>query len=446
MDVVFPRCAGLDVHKKRITACRIVPDPTGQKAEGITELQPFGTMTRDLLALADWLTEASLTHVAMESTGEYWKPVYNLLEDTFTVFLVNAAHVKNVPGRKTDKADARWLAKLMRFGLLQASFIPPKGQRDLRDLTRYRTKLVQERVREVNRVQGVLERANIKLASVIADIMGVSGRAMLEALIAGRADPATMAALAKRRMRSKIPVLEQALTGIVHDHHRQLLAMQLAHIDFLDEQIEALNAAIETSLKALSTAEPSREAQPPLRAVSRAPSVAVSPPLTFPRAVELLDTMPGLDQRGAEVIVAEIGIDMSRFETAPRLAAWAGVAPGNDESAGKQRSGKTRKGNRPLRAILTQLAHAAVRTKDTYLSALYQRLAVRRGKKRAIIAVAHSIMCSVFHMLSRNEVYRELGANYFDERRRQFTVDRLTRRIERLGYRVHLEPVAASAA
>jgi transposase len=196
MDVVFTRCAGLDVHKKSITACRMIPDPTGHEAEGIMELRTFGTMTRDLLVLADWLTEASITHVAMESTGEYWKPVYNLLEDTFTVFLVNAAHVKNVPGRKTDKADARWLAKLMRFGLLQASFIPPKGQRDLRDLTRYRTKLVQERVREVNRVQGVLERANIKLASVIADIMGVSGRAMLEALIAGRVDPATMAELA----------------------------------------------------------------------------------------------------------------------------------------------------------------------------------------------------------------------------------------------------------
>src|SRR5207245_5142078 len=252
MDVVFPRCAGLDVHKKRITACRMVPDPTGQEAEGITELKTFGTLTRDLLALADWLTEASITHVAMESTGEYWKPVYNLLEDTFTVFLVNAAHVKNVPGRKTDKADARWLAKLMRFGLLQASFIPPKGQRDLRDLTRYRTKLVQERVREVNRVQGVLERANIKLASVIADIMGVSGRAMLEALIAGRADPATMAALAKRRMRSKIPVLEQALTGTVRDHHRRLLTLQLAHIDFLDERIEALNSAIASCLTTLN--------------------------------------------------------------------------------------------------------------------------------------------------------------------------------------------------
>jgi transposase len=445
MDVVFLRCAGLDVHKKSITACRIVPDPTGQEADGLRELRTFGTMTRDLLGLADWLTEAGMTHVAMESTGEYWKPVYNLLEDTFTVFLVNAAHVKNVPGRKTDKADARWLAKLMRFGLLQASFIPPKGQRDLRDLTRYRTTLVQERVREVNRVQGVLERANIKLASVIADILGVSGRAMLEAIIAGRAEPAAMAALAKRRMRSKIPLIEQALTGIVHNHHRQLLAMQLAHIDFLGEQIEALNHAIAASLSALSANAPSDEGRVPLSVTNNASPPVASLPLTFTRAVELLDTIPGIDQRGAEVIVAEIGIDMARFETAPRLAAWAGVAPGNDESAGKQRSGKTRKGNRSLRAILTQLAHAAVRTKGTYLSALYQRLAARRGKNRAIIAVAHAIMRSVFYMLSRQEPYRELGANYFDERRRHYTVDRLARRIEHLGYRVHLEPVASVA-
>jgi len=443
MDVVFLRCAGLDVHKKSITACRIVPDPTGQEAEGIAELRTFGTMTLELLALADWLTEASITHVAMESTGEYWTPVYNLLEGTFTVFLVNAAHVKNVPGRKTDKADARWLAKLMRFGLLQASFIPPKGQRDVRDLTRYRTKLVQERVREVNRVQGVLERANIKLASVVSDIMGVSGRAMLEALIAGKADPATMADLAKRRMRSKLPLLEQALTGVVRDHHRQLLAMQLAHIDFLDDQIDALNNTIETALSALSADAPLSPPPPPRAAASSALPLPVSTPLTFTRAVELLDTIPGVDQRGAEVIVTEIGIDMSRFETAPRLAAWAGVAPGNDESAGKQRSGKTRKGNRSLRAILTQLAHAAVRTKGTYFSALYQRLAARRGKQRAIIAVAHSMMRSVFHMLSRNEAYRELGANYFDERRRHYTVDRLARRIEHLGYRVSLEPVVA---
>src|SRR5215471_4801892 len=446
MDVVFLRCAGLDVHKKSITACRIVPDPTGQEAEGIAELRTFGTMTLELLALADWLTEASITHVAMESTGEYWTPVYNLREGTFTVFLVNAAHVKNVPGRKTDKADARWLAKLMRFGLLQASFIPPKGQRDVRDLTRYRTKLVQERVREVNRVQGVLERANIKLASVITDVLGVSGRAMLEALIAGRADPATMAELAKRRMRSKIPLLEEALTGVVRDHHRQLLAMQLAHIDFLDEQIEAFNGAIAVSLKALSVDEPSSEITSLSAATCPPPPSEMAPALTFTRAIALLDTIPGVDQRGAEVIVAEIGIDMSRFETAPRLAAWAGVAPGNDESAGKQRSGKTRKGNRPLRAILTQLAHAAVRTKGTYLSALYQRLAARRGKQRAIIAVAHSIMKSIFYMLSRNVPYHELGANYFDARRRHSPVDRLARRIEHLGYRVHLEPVTAPAA
>ena len=376
----------------------------------------------------------------------YWKPVYNLLEGTLTVFLVNAAHVKNVPGRKTDKADARWLAKLMHFGLLQASFIPPKGQRDLRDLTRYRTKLVQERVREVNRGQGVLERANIKLASVITDVLGVSGRAMLEALISGRAAPATMAALAKRRMRSKLPLLEEALTGVVRDHHRQLLARQLAHIDFLDEQIEALNGAIAVSLKALSVDEPSSEITSPSAATWPPPPSEMAPALTFTRAIELLDTIPGVDQRGAEVIVAEIGIDMSRFETAPRLAAWAGVAPGNDESAGKQRSGKTRKGNRALRAVLTQLAHAAVRTKGTYLSALYHRLAARRGKPRAIIAVAHSIMRSIFYMLSRNEPYRELGVNYFDERRRHFTVDRLASRIEHLGYRVHLEPVTAPAA
>jgi transposase len=425
MDIALTRCAGLDVHQKSMTACRMVPDPTGQEGEGIAELKTCGMMTRELLALADWLTEASMTHVAMESTGESWKPVDNLLEDAFTVFLVNATHVKNVPGRKTDKADARWLAKRMRFGLLHASVIPPKGQRDWRELTRYRTKLVQERVREVNRVQGVLERANIKLASVIADMMGVSGRAMLEALIAGRADPATMAELAKRRMRTQIPLREQALTG--------------------DEQLEALTRAMVASLTALRTAEPPRADPPPLPAVGSAPSVAVFPPLPCTRAVERLDTIPGIDQRGAEVMVAESGMDMSRFETAPRLAAWAGVAPGNDESAGKQRSGKTRKGNRPLRAILTQLAHVAVHTKGTYLSALYQRLAARRGKKRAIIAVAHAIMGSAFHRLSRQEPYHELGAYSVGERRRQFIVDRLTQRIEHLGYRVHLEPVAVPA-
>ena len=264
MDVVFTPGAGLDGHKKTVMACRVTPDPMGPQVEGIMEVREFGTRTRDLLAWSDWLTEAGITHVAMESTGAYWTPVYHLLEGTCTVFLVHAAHVKNVPGRKTDKADARWLAKLMRFGLLKASFIPPKGQRDfaiafshwpmLRDLTRYRTKVVQERTREINRGQGVLERATIKLASVATDIMGVSGRAIWAALIDGRADPATMAALAKGRLRSKMPVLEQALTGLVRDHHRRLLALQVAPIDFLDEPLEALRTAMTHLLTDLSAA------------------------------------------------------------------------------------------------------------------------------------------------------------------------------------------------
>ena len=448
MDVVFTHCAGLDVHKKTVMACRVTPDPPEQQADGLMEVREFGTLTIDLLALSDWLAAAGITHVAMESTGEYWKPVYNILEGDFTVFLVNAAHVKNVPGRKTDRADARWLAKLMRHGLLQASFIPPVEQRDLRDLTRYRTKLVQERTREVNRVQGVLERANIKLASVASDIMGVSGRAMLAALIDGRTDPATMAKLAQGRLRSKLPLLEQALTGLVRDHHRRLVAMQLAHIDFLDEQLDALSADITSLLTELSAAPPT---SPPAAAAGgdREGGRALVPApadtsMTFARAVTVLDTIPGVNQRGGELLVAEWGIDMARFGTAERLSAWSGVAPGNDESAGKQRSGKTRKGNRALRTGLTQVAHAAARTKDTYLSALYHRLAARRGKKRAIMAVAHSIVVSAFHMLSRNESYQELGATYFDDHRREHLVDQLTRRIECLGYRVSLEPAPAA--
>jgi transposase len=434
MDVVFTPCAGLDVHKKTVTACRVTPDPSERQADGLMEVKEFGTLTRDLLALSDWLAEAGITHVAMESTGEYWRPVYNLLEGDFTVFLVNAAHVKQVPGRKTDKNDARWLAKLMRYGLLHASFIPPRGQREWRELTRYRTTLVQERSREVNRVQGGLERANIKLAAVATDIMGVSGRAILAAVVEGRADPATMAALAKGRLRNKIPVLEQALTGLVDAHHRRLLAMQLAHI-------EALSAEMTRCLTDLSTTEPPEAPDGSVGAVVGGAERPPGTPISFSQAVAILDTMPGVDRRGAEVLVAEWGTDMARFGTASRLAAWTGVALGNDESAGKQRSGKTRKGNRTLRTGLTQLAHAAARTKGTYLAALYQRLATRRGRKRAIMAVAHAIVVSAFHMLSRHELYRELGANYFDEQRRDHLVDHLTRRIQRLGYHVHLELV-----
>jgi transposase len=313
-------------------------------------------------------------------------------------------------------------------------------------LTRYRTKLVQERRRAVNRVQGVLERANITLASVASDVMGVSGRAMLDAWSAGRADPATMAEWARGRMRSKLPALAQALTGVVRDHHRLLLATQLAPIDVLDEQSEALSRAIVERMQALELPAPSGVSTGLAGTASAASTAPPPEPVTFARAVELLDTIPGVDQWGAELLVAELGIDMARFGTAARLAAWSGVAPGNDESAGKQRSGKTRQGNGPLRAGLTPLAPAAARTKGTYLSALYYRLAARRGKKRASMAVAHSMVVSVFPLLSRNQPDRELGANYFDEPQRQHVVDRLTRRIERLGYHLRHEALSHPAA
>jgi transposase len=408
-------------------ACRVTPDPTGQQADGVMEVKEFGTLTRDLLAWSDRLAAAGITHVAMESTGEYWRPVYNLLDGAVTIFLVNAAHVKQVPGRKTDKADARWLAKLMRYGLLAASFIPPQGQRDLRDLTRHRTKLVQERSREGNRGQGVLERANTKLASVAADMMGVSGRAILAALLAGRAAPGAMAELAKGRMRAKLPLLEQASAGLMRDHHRRLLARPLAHIDFLDEPIDTLSGEVRHCLGGLGA---ETAILPDLAASSEGQQGASGPPRPLAQAIAVLDTIPGVDQRGAEWLVAGWGTDMRSSGTASRLSARTGVAPGHAERAGKQRSGKTRTGHRTLRTGLPQIAHAAVRTKGTYLAALYQRLAARRGKQRATTAVAHAMVVRAFPMLSRHEPYRELGPNYLDERRRDHLVDRLTRRIQ----------------
>jgi transposase len=320
------------------------------------------------------------------------------------VLLVNAAHVKQVPGRKPDKSDARWLAKLMRDGLLQARFLPPQGQRDRRELTRDRTKLVQERRREVNRVQGGLERATIKLASGATDIMGVSGRALRAALVEGRAAPAAMAERAKGRLRPKMPLLAQALSGLVRAPPRPLLARQLAHLDFLDEQIEPLSVEMARRLSNLGAGEPPA---PPAEAPGTVASPAAPGPapgaMPFTRAVTLLATIPGVDQRGGELLGAAWGIDMGRFETADRWSAWSGVAPGHDESAGKRRSGKTRQGHRALRTGLTQLAQAAARTTGTYLSAWYRRLAARRGKKRALLAVAHAMVVSAFHMLSRNE-------------------------------------------
>lgn len=438
LEVVYSHCAGLDVHKKTVVACRIKPGPQGQTLQ---ETKTFGTMTGELLQLVDWLAEWEVSHVSLESTGDYWKPLYNLLEGNFEVLLVNAKHVKQVPGRKTDVKDAEWLAELLRVGLLKASFIPPQPQRDLRDLTRYRTKLVQERSREVNRVQKLLEGANIKLGSVATDIMGKSARQMLEALIAGQTNPKAMADLAQGRLRQKLTELEAALTGLMRAHHRFLLAQQLAHIDFLDEQLEHLAQQIEQQVTSLPPGPPPNPTRPASAQLEAEPVGPLSPA----EAIDLLDTIPGVNQTVAEVILAEVGLDMNRFQSAKHLAAWAGVAPGNHESAGKRYSGRSRDGNKLLRSILSQAAWTAVRAKDSYLSALYQRLAGRRGKKRAILAVAHSILVSVFHMLSRHQAYHDLGSNYFDESKKASVVNRLTHRLKKLGYSVQLETLPTTA-
>ncbi len=412
MRIVYQNVAGLDVHKKVVAAAIIV-----QKADGgwHQETRRFGTMTADLLALSDWLLTQGVTHVAMESTAEYWKPVFNILENNFEVLLVNAQHVSKVPGRKTDQSDAEWLAQLLQYGLLKASFIPPPGQRELRELTRFRSTFVRERATLVNRLQKVLESANLKLASVASDVLGVSGRAMLAALIEGQARPAEMAELARGRLREKRAALAQALEGRVKPHHRFVLTELLCQIDSLDETIARFDQEVEAYCR------------------------------PFEEAIQLLDTIPGVARATAEALVAEIGADMSRFPSANHLAAWAGVAPGNHESAGKRRSGKTRPGNKSLGAALNQAAHAAARTKNTYLNAQYHRLAARRGKKKAIVAVMHSILVIAYHVIQRQEPYRELGGNYFDQRRPEATADRLVKRLAKLGYQVSLQPAPAVA-
>lgn len=417
MNVVYERCAGLDVHKKTVVACVLTPDETGGWRR---ETRTFSTMTADLLALSDWLQSWGCTHVAMESTGDYWKPVFNILEATVAVLLVNAQHVKAVPGRKTDVKDAAWLAELLQHGLLRASFIPPVAQRELRDLTRYRNTFIRERATLVNRVQKVLEDANIKLGSVASNVMGVSGRAMLEALIAGDTNPERLADLAKGRLREKRPQLIQALEGRVKPHHRFVLTELLCQIDSLDETLARFGEQIQQQM---SQAD-----------------------LPFESVAGLLDTIPGIARQAAEGIVAEMGVDMSRFPSADDLASWAGVAPGNSESAGKRHTGKTRKGNTTLKTLLVQVAHAAAHTKNTYLAAQYRRLAARRGKKRAILAVAHSILVMAYHMIRNNEPYREAGADYFDHLRPTDTANRLKKRLEALGYQVTLEKQAIAIA
>jgi transposase len=414
MKVVYERCAGLDVHKKSVVACRIVPDEAGGWT---SETRTFGTMLSDLLVLHDWLAQAAISHVAMESTGVYWRPIFNILEANFEVLLVNAKHIKFVPGRKTDVKDAQWIAQLLQHGLLQASFVPKVEQRELRELVRYRTHLIQERTREINRVHKVLEDANIKLTSVATDVMGVSGRQMLTALIEGQTDPETLAQLAKGRMRSKIEQLEQALTGHVKAHHRLLLTLHLKHIDDLNAMLEQLEAEIEQLM----------------------------PPFDQHDLVTRLTTIPGVDRKVAQIIMAELGTDMSRFGSANHAASWAGLVPGKHESAGRNYSSRTQKANRYLRSALIQAAHAVGRSKDNYLSAQYRRLSARRGKKRAAVAVAHSILVIAYHIMQRGTQYIELGGNYFDQRKHDAVQKKLIARLEKLGLKVTVEPHSHAA-
>ena len=412
MEVKYERCCGLDVHKKSVVACVIMP---GSDKQAVKDTRTFDTMTEDLEALSRWLSESGVTHVAMESTGVYWKPVYNLLDGRFEVLVVNPEHVKALSGRKTDVADAEWIADLLRHGLLKGSFIPSALLRELRDLTRYRTKLGDERKSEVNRLQKVLEDANIKLASVASDIMGASGRAILNELVQRNTDPVLLAELAKGRLREKQDLLEKALRGTLKPHHRFMLAQHLSHIDFLDEAIERLDAQIGEQMH------------------------------PFEATIQRWDSLPGINRRIAEIVIAEVGADLKPFEDADHLASWAGMCPGNNKSAGKRFSGKTRKGSKWLRRALIEAAHGAAHTKEKYFQAQYRRLAARRGKQRAAVAVGHSLLVTGYHLITRQETYQDLGANYFDERDRQAVKRRAVQRLERLGFQVQLQPVAALA-
>jgi transposase len=411
MEVKYERSCGIDVHKKSITACVIVPGEDGQPAK---ETRSYGTMTDELMGLSAWLKERGVTHVAMESTGVYWKPVYNLLEGEFEILVVNAEHIKKWAGRKTDVQDAEWIADLLRHGLLRGSFIPSAELRELRDLTRYRTKLGDERKSEVNRLQKVLEDANIKLASVVSDVMGVTGRAILAELVQGQSDPALMAELAKGRLRDKQDLLEKALSGTIKSHHRFMLAQHLSHIDYLEEAIARLDAEIAQKMR------------------------------PFEATIAIWDSQPGINRRLAEIIMAEIGVDLGPFPDAQHLASWAAVCPGNDESAGKRRSGKTRKGSPWLRRALTEAAHGAAHTKGSYYQAQYHRIAARRGKQRAIIAVGHSLLVTGYYLVTRQQTYQDLGSNYFDEHDRENVKRRAVKRLEQLGFQVQLTPALAA--
>jgi transposase len=407
MDVVYSHVCGLDVHKKNIVACVITPKGR--------EIRTFETMTDDLILLADWIKGRGCTQVAMESTGVYWKPIYNLLElEGIETLVVNAQHIKNVPGRKTDVKDAEWIAGLLRHGLLKGSFIPKREQRELRELIRYRRSLIEERAREVSRIQKVLEGANIKLSSVASNVLGKSGRAMIEAMIAGETDPGTLSELAKRKLKSKKADLKRALNGLMGPHQKLMLEAQLRHIDYLDEEVSRLDTEIKARM------------------------------LPYEEDLELLDTIPGVARRTAETIAAEIGLDMNQYPSAGHLCSWAGLCPGQNESAGKRISGKTRKGNKKLRSTLVEAAKAAARTKGTYLSSQYHRIAARRGANRATVAVAHSILSMAYYILKRRQPYIELGPTYYEERKRDVIIKQSIRKLESLGVLISVNSPTAS--
>ncbi len=414
MDVFIERCAGIDIGKKTVAVTVRTPgEPGGRKQQTRT----FGTMTRQVLALRDWLVAERVSVAAMEATSDYWKPVFYLLEDAVDCWLLNARHIKAVPGRKTDVKDSEWIAQLVEHGLVRPSFVPPPLIRELRDLTRYRTTVMQERTREVQRLEKLLEDAGVKLSSVASSIVGASGRAMISALIRGERDATVLANLAQRRMRRKIPELTEALLGRIGTHHALLAQEMLARVDAADATIARLSSEIEARL------EPFRE------------------------QVALLVTIPGLGQRTAEVFIAETGGDMSVFGSAERLASWAGMCPGNNESAGKRKSGRTRKGSKWLRAALVESAFAASRAKNTYLAAQYWRLAGRRGRTRAAVAVGHSILVIAYHLLDQHVAYLDLGGDYFATRlSEQAHIRRLVAQLERLGQKVTLEPTETPAA
>jgi transposase len=402
MDLVYSHVCGLDVHKKNVVACIITPEGK--------EIRTFSTMTDDLIALKEFIKAKGCSVVAMESTGSYWKPIYNLLElESIKILLVNAKHIKNVPGRKTDVKDAEWIASLLQHGLLQGSFVPDREQRELRELVRYRKSLIEEKSRELNRIQKVLEGANIKLSSVVSDINGASSRSILEAIINGEENPETLAELSQGKLKNKMDELKRALKGLINHLQRMLLEIQLRHIDYLDEEIAKLDEEIKNRM------------------------------LPFEKDLALLDTIPGVGRRTAEQIIAEIGTNMEQFPSAAHLCSWAGLCPGHNESAGKQKSARTRKGNQKLRSSLIEAARAASRAKDTYLSSQYHRIAARRGANRAAVAVAHSILIIVYHILKQKQPYIELGPTYYEEKKRNMIIRQSLKKLESLGLKVTVE-------